>query len=432
MFQLSAPSALEEGHVGSRSPAPATAIRAPAPEGQGPHFDSVEDCPAVDPPADCEAPRAGSPDPARTFSDTSSLGVAISPTSIRAAAVDSTGRILAESRRPSPAGANAEATLARAFEAVRETIAGINGSTANLSALGLAVPGHLRPRDGICVSSGEFPSWRDVQLAAPFAEEFRLPIGLLSPTQATALAEIEFGAARGASDLVFVRIGADIEVAVIMNGQPLQLLRSGAAQAGHVVIEADGPRCVCGENGCWQVLANRDALIARVLKALRRGTPSTIGAAVDDRYGAITPALIARLASGGDSVARAALQETGRYLAIGLANLITLFDPEAVVVDSAPRLVGVALLQAAEATLKSSPRAQALARCVLLSPELGDAAPVLGAAAWAAQTAVCSPTPPSEPDAAAHAYQGPALPLPAAIDHSCRPPNPGGSGSSYR
>ena len=231
---------------------------------------------------------------------------------------------------------------------------------------------------------------------------------------------------------MFVRIGADIEVAVIMNGQPLQLLRSGAAQAGHVVIEADGPRCVCGENGCWQVLANRDALIARVLKALRRGTPSTIGAAVDDRYGAITPALIARLASGGDSVARAALQETGRYLAIGLANLITLFDPEAVVVDSAPRLVGVALLHAAEATLKSSPRAQALARCVLLSPELGDAAPVLGAAAWAAQSAVCSPPPPSEPSVAAHACQGPALPFPAAIAHSGNPPNPGGSGSSYR
>ena len=87
---------------------------------------------------------------------------------------------------------------------------------------------------------------------------------------------------------------------------------------------------------------------------------------------------------GGQSYARPRLFAR----AIGLANLVALFDPEAVVVDSAPAPVGLALLQAAEAALKSSPRAQALARCVLLSPELGDAAPVLGAAAWARRTAV--------------------------------------------
>ncbi|MCJ7822864.1 MAG: ROK family protein, partial [Armatimonadetes bacterium] len=143
--------------------------------------------------------------------------------------------------------------------------------------------------------------------------------------------------------------------------------------------------CVCGQTGCWQVLANREALVARAVKALRSGDPSSLGAAVDNRYGAITPSLVARMASGGDAVARRAVDETGRFLAIGLANLIALFDPEAVIVDSAPAPVGLALLQAAEATLKSRPRAHALAHCLLLSPELGDSAPVLGAAAWASQ-----------------------------------------------
>jgi predicted NBD/HSP70 family sugar kinase len=70
-------------------------------------------------------------------------------------------------------------------------------------------------------------------------------------------------------------------------------------------------------------------------------------------------------------------------LAVGLANLIALFDPEAVIVDCSPAQLGAALLQAAQTALKLSPRAQALARCALLSPQLGDAAPVLGAAAWA-------------------------------------------------
>ena len=315
------------------------------------------------------------------------LGVAISATSIRAAAVSPSGEILAEARRPSPSGTDPEATLARAREAAREAIAGLNSSASTLAAIGIAVPGRLSPDDGTCISCGDFPSWRDVPVAAPFAEEFALPIALVGPTQAAALAEMRFGAARGLSSIVFVRVGIDIDLAVILDGRPLSLSQSGAGQAGHIVIEADGPRCACGQTGCWQALANRDSLVARAVKALRSGDPSSLGAAVDNRYGAITPSLVARMASGGDAVARRAVDETGRFLAIGLANLIALFDPEAVIVDSAPAPVGLALLQAAEATLKSNPRAQSLAHCVLLSPELGDSAPVLGAAAWAGQNA---------------------------------------------
>ena len=80
----------------------------------------------------------------------------------------------------------------------------------------------------------------------------------------------------------------------------------------------------------------------------------------------------------------------GHYVMVqhgfGLANLIALFGPKAVIVESQPAAVGAALLRAAEKALKTSPRAGLLAHCVLLSPELGESAPVLGAAAWAARS----------------------------------------------
>ena len=66
-------------------------------------------------------------------------------------------------------------------------------------------------------------------------------------------------------------------------------------------------------------------------------------------------------------------------------RLVETFDPEAIIVDAAPPLVGAALGHAAESALKTSRRAHLLSRCVLLSPALGDSAPVLGAAAWAGQ-----------------------------------------------
>ncbi|UCC68156.1 MAG: ROK family protein [Armatimonadota bacterium] len=326
--------------------------------------------------------------PARAVAEKPALGVTISPTSIRAAAVAASGEILAEARHPSPAGTEPHATLARACEAARDAIAQLNSSGSELEGIGLCVPGRLSVSEGTCVSCGEFPSWRDVRVTAPFVEEFGLPVALIGPTQALALAEIRFGAARGLSDLVFVRVGIDIDVAVILGGRPLSLFRSDPGQGGHIVIEANGPRCACGQAGCWQALANRQSLVARAVRALRSGSPSSLGAAVDGRFGTITPGLIVRMASGGDEVARRVVDETGRYLAIGLANLMALFNPEAAIVDSTPSAVGVALLQATEATLKSSHSAQALARCVLLSPELGDRASVLGAAAWASESIV--------------------------------------------
>jgi glucokinase len=249
-------------------------------------------------------------------------------------------------------------------------------------------PGRLAIDEGICLSCDDFPSWRDVQLVEPFAEQFDLPTCLLGSTQAAALGEICFGAARDLSNLLFVRVGAQIDSALVLNGQPLSLPRVNPGQAGHMVIEPDGPACSCGESGCWQALAGRDALVARVLKAIRKGGLTSVSAAADNRVGAITPALIVQMAGDGDAVARRALEETGRYLGIGLANLVALFSPEAVVVDGVPACLGPALLQAAEATLKSSSRAGLLSHCVLLSSELGDMAEVLGAAAWAARRAV--------------------------------------------
>ena len=311
------------------------------------------------------------------------LGIEISPTSVRAAAVDRSGRRLAESRRPSGAAADPDVTLAAALDAARDALSDLNSSGDRVTAVGLAVPSSLGLDDEIGGDPSELTSARGAELTTPFAEEFGLPVTLLGNSQAAAFAETRFGAAEGLSNIIFIRVGAAIDVAVIADGAPFSPGRAAPGRGGHMVIDVGGPRCTCGESGCWQVLANRDSLLVRAVRAIRRGTPSAIGAAVDNRLGAVTPGLVCRMAAGGDAVARAALEETGRYLALGIANLIALFDPEALIVDSSPAQLGPALLRAAAAALKASPRAQLLSRCVLLSPKLGDSAAVLGAAAWA-------------------------------------------------
>jgi glucokinase len=333
------------------------------------------------PPPDLLVAKPGAP--ALSPAGFPAVGVVVSSPSIHAAAVDSRGGVLVEARRSLGAGAAPEIALSLAVQAVREVIGGMEGGR-DPTSIGVAVPGQLLQDDGVCVSSGEFPDWRHVQITAPFAAQFGRPVACIGPTHAAAYAEFSFGAARGIQDILYVRVGADIDVALILGGRPI-LTQLVPGQAGHIVVEAGGPRCRCGESGCWQALAGSEALIARAVKAIRAGTPSAMGGAGDNRAAAITPALMVRMATSGDAVARRAVEETGNYLALGLANLVALFGPQAVIVDSQPAAVGAALLRAAEASLKSTPRAGLLSHCVLLSPEMGESAALIGAAAWAAR-----------------------------------------------
>jgi len=352
----------------------------PAPPAQA--HQSAEPAPPPLPPEqppELEVASPSAPAPRESASEPA-LAIHVSATAIRAAAIGAAGQVLAEARRPARPTAEPRVNLSLAIEAAREALAGLNHSAANVRAVGVALPGRLQPDQGLCLASGDFPSWHDVQVAGPISEALERPVTLIGAAQAAALAESRYGAGEGLDDLLLVRVGIDIDLAVIAAGRPLLEERQTPGQAGHMVIDADGPRCSCGDLGCWQALANRDSLVARVLRALRAGQPSALLAAVDNHLGAITPALICRFAAAGDDLSRRALQETGRYLALGLANLIALFDPQAVILDSSPPAVGAALLQAAESTLKSSPRARLFSRCVLLSPSLGDTAPLIGAA----------------------------------------------------
>ncbi|MBN1458645.1 MAG: ROK family protein [Armatimonadetes bacterium] len=315
------------------------------------------------------------------------LGVAISGSLVEAALVDAEGCVLAESRRSLRAGAAPELALSLVGQALREVISKLNGHVPKPKCIGVAIPGRVSETEGICLSSGQFPTWRNVPLAVPLAGEFDLPVSPICATQAEAFAEFCFGAAQGIPNVLYVRVGLDIDAALVRAGLPAPLSQLVSGQVGHMVIDADGPPCTCGDKGCWQTLAGREALIARVVQGIRSGAPSAVAASVDGQFGSITPSLVVRMAGAGDVVARRALDETGRHFALGLANLIALLGPQAVIVESQPSSLGSALLRAAEKALKSSPRSGLLSSCVLLMPELGESAPMLGAAAWAARNA---------------------------------------------
>lgn len=103
-----------------------------------------------------------------------------------------------------------------------------------------------------------------------------------------------------------------------------------AGEAGHTTIDPNGPPCQCGNHGCWERLASQYALIERIQKAIRAGQRSLIEDRAKHDLDQITIQVILEAARSGDDVSRRALEETGLYLGIGIANLVNIFNPNLV------------------------------------------------------------------------------------------------------
>lgn len=333
------------------------------------------------------------------------IGVDVGGTNIRAGVVDEVGHILGEARRPALAEAGLRAAIVRAIDGVAEACENAGFSIRDIRAIGLGVAGALRSREGICVFSPNFADSRGVPILPPIREAFGLPAFMLNDVAVQTLGEHQFGAGRGYSQMVMITIGTGIGGGAIIDGDLRIGATEGFAEVGHMTILPDGPFCGCGNRGCWEALAARDAIVKRAVTKIQQGRKTTIAEMVDYRLGSVTPALIAHSAEQGDEVAIEVLEETGYYLGIGIANLIQLYNPEVVVIGGGIAQAGRWLFDPILRTVRARAHMVPAATCRLLPSQLADDAGIIGASVLAAremareeeQSAAPSGLPPAEP-----------------------------------
>jgi glucokinase-like ROK family protein len=214
-----------------------------------------------------------------------------------------------------------------------------------LLGVGVTIPGLVDVRSGILVFEPNM-GWRDIPLRDRLASKLRLPAFIENDANAAALAERYFGVAQDVEDFTYIVANIGLGAGLVVGGQILSGASGYAGEAGHTTIDPDGPLCRCGNRGCWERLASLRALTERVDHALQSGLPSRIAARAggDD----ITLEAILKAAREGDPVARQALDETGAYLGIGIANLVNLLNPQLVVFGGALSLAHEFLMPAAQ------------------------------------------------------------------------------------
>jgi glucokinase len=228
------------------------------------------------------------------------------------------------------------------------------GGKHNVRGIGICTPGPLNPKTGVVINPPNLPGWRNIELAKMVGKQFGLPTKLENDANAAGLAEVLFGAAVGFKDVFYVTVSTGIGTGIIINRKIHHGKNGVAGEGGHVSIDYRSPyRCGCGTLGCIEALAAGPAMArrARVRLEQEHTLPSALRTMTHGRLEEISPLMIQEAARRGDRVAQAIVDETGFYLGVWLAGMITLFDPEAIVIGGGVSQIGKPLFDKIRQTI---------------------------------------------------------------------------------
>jgi len=296
------------------------------------------------------------------------IAVDLGGTKMLAGVVDSDGVVVRRTVRPTNVSGE------------EELLGELEGAVAELAddgaeAIGIGIPSTIDQRAGRAVSSVNIPLI-DVNLGARLRERFGLPAAIENDANAAALAEHRYGAGRGSNHMVMLTLGTGIGGGLILDGRLYRGAVGAAAELGHTTIDLDGPPCkgLCPGRGHLEALASGTATdaLAREAAATRPngdlGRAAAAGREVDAR-------LVVDLAAEGPGDARELLETVGFHLGVGIASLVTIFNPEVVVLGGGFARAGDLLFDPARRVVaeRTLPPARDVVRIVpaLLGAEAG-------------------------------------------------------------
>lgn len=304
------------------------------------------------------------------------LGVDLGGTNLRTIKIDKTGHIYAHQKVRSEAKAGPEPLIQQIARQIEETI----GDTARqeIVGVGIGVPGPADPVTGIVYQAVALTGWIDIPLQARLEELIKLPVQVGNDANVAALGEWHFGAGRGCQHFVYVTVSTGIGGGVVADGRLLLGRKGMAAEVGHVIVDPKGPRCSCGDYGCWEAHASGTSFGRAANAALASDPTSQLHQLA--QAGPITSKEVIAAAQQGDPLALRLVEEEGRWLGIGMRNLLHLYSPERIAVGGGLSNALPLFLPYIESTIRA--RAMLPYRDVpVVAAALGDNAGLIGAAA---------------------------------------------------
>lgn len=258
------------------------------------------------------------------------IGIDLGGMSAKGALFDGEGNIVAKKKVETNAADGFSGTAEKLSALAKDLAEEIGLPFAELKGIGIASPGVVDGATGTVLKWSNY-GWTDVPLGERMKTLTGRQVRVVNDANAAAYGEAKFGSASAYKNSVFITLGTGVGGGIVLDGKLVEGFMSAGAEIGHMSIDANGLLCSCGNHGCFECYASATALIRRTKKRMEENCNSKMWGIVHGSLAAVDGKTAFDGAKLGDKDALEVVKEYVANLAVGIANLVNILRPEAIV-----------------------------------------------------------------------------------------------------
>jgi glucokinase len=278
-----------------------------------------------------------------------------------------------------------DAVIERIARCVRDAIDEADLDAKQIRGVGIGAPGAVEGNSGVVIFAPNL-EWRDVPLKKHLEKEIGIPVFVGNDCtvamQGVYVAELK----SKPQHVVGIFLGTGIGGGLIINGKPYHGANHTAGEIGHMVLEVDGPKCGCGNKGCFEALASRTAIFQRIKSAVKNGQKTVLTEMLGDDLQDLRSGDLRKAIRRGDKFVDSVIEEAAEYTGIAVGNLLNIFNPDMVVLGGgviealADEMMSIIVETARDYAMPGTTKG-----VEIIASTLGDNAAITGAAVLARQ-----------------------------------------------
>lgn len=308
------------------------------------------------------------------------VGLDLGGTNLKYGIVSDRGEAVYSNVRPAETQGGCASVLNVMKEAAFECVMFAKKEKFVLEAIGAGCPGTIDSLRGISLGpTPHIPGWEKADIGHALKDATGLPAFIDNDGNFMAFGEYAWGSARGAQTVVGMTIGTGVGGGIILNGQIHHGRIFNAAEFGHVVVEANGRPCACGNRGCLERYAGGKYLVEDVVAGMAANPETTLRRHAPT---AITPRSIFEAAHAGDKLATRVTDQMVLYLGAGLSSIVNVLNPDVIVIGGGVADAGDWLIHRIQNEVMSRVMKPVKNQLLVRAAALGNRAGVVGAASW--------------------------------------------------
>ncbi|MEK4012851.1 ROK family transcriptional regulator [Peribacillus sp. FSL M8-0224] len=308
------------------------------------------------------------------------IGMDVGSQNIKTILTSITGKVIKKSIVPLPAQTTNEALLSLMIDSVSGILDHTKIDEEKIVGIGVSMHGIVDVEEGSSVFAPNL-NLQNIPIKRVLEERFNMMVKVENDGRAMSLGELWFGNGAGIDSFVCINVGRGIGAGIIINGKLYHGSHFISGEIGHMIIDIDGPQCTCGNYGCLQTFASGPSIVEWVKKEMRLGHSSLLTNLTKGDLEKVTGELIYSSALEGDTLCKTALQQAGRYLGVGITNVIHTVNPRRIIIGGGVSNAGDLIMDNIIQTVNQRALTNPAKQTEIILSKFGDDATAMGAVA---------------------------------------------------